>query len=73
MARKKSNVVRSKTKKTFDGYLAALPPDRRAALQMLRKAIHTAASGLEECMSYGVPSFRLKGRFLVAMGTASNY
>jgi uncharacterized protein YdhG (YjbR/CyaY superfamily) len=73
MAGKESNAVKSKTKKTFDSYLAALPPDRRAGLQKLRKAIHAAASGLEECISYGVPSFRLKGRFLVAMGAAANH
>src|SRR4051794_3045506 len=69
MARKKSTEV----KKPFAGYLSALQPEHRTALQKLRKAIHAAAPGLEECISYGVPSFRLKGRFVVAMAAASNH
>jgi uncharacterized protein YdhG (YjbR/CyaY superfamily) len=60
-------------RKTFVRYLAALPPKQRAALQKLRKAIHATVPGLEECISYGVPAFRLDGRFLVAMGAASNH
>jgi uncharacterized protein YdhG (YjbR/CyaY superfamily) len=58
---------------SFERYLAALPPKQRTALQKLRKAIHAAVTGLEECISYGVPAFRLNGRFLVAMGAASNH
>ena len=59
--------------KAFKGYLAALRPEQRAALQKLRKDIHAAAPGLEECISYGVPAFRLNGRFFVALGAASNH
>jgi uncharacterized protein YdhG (YjbR/CyaY superfamily) len=57
-----------KSSKTFEGYLAGLTPDKRAALEKLRKDIRAAAPGVEECISYGVPAFRLNGRFLVAMG-----
>src|SRR4051812_45356397 len=60
-------------RKTFDNYLAALPPDQRSALEKLRKAIHAAAPELEECIGYGVPAFRLNGRFLVAMAAASRH
>ena len=59
--------------KTFDGYLAALNPRQRAALERLRKAIRSAAPKAEECISYGVPAFRLNGRFLVALGAAANH
>ena len=59
--------------KTFDGYLAALNPRQRAALEKLRKAIRSAAPKAEECISYGVPAFRLNGRFLVALGAAANH
>src|SRR4051812_6380680 len=58
---------------TFDGYLAALSSDKRAALERVRKAIRTAAPAAEECISYGVPAFRLNGRFLVAMAAATNH
>lgn len=60
-------------RKTFNSYLAALPPTQRAALQKLRRDIRAAAPGVEECISYGVPAFRLNGRFLVAMAAAANH
>jgi uncharacterized protein YdhG (YjbR/CyaY superfamily) len=59
--------------KTFGGYLAALNPRQRAALEKLRKAIRSAAPKAEECISYGVPAFRLNGKFLVALGAAARH
>jgi uncharacterized protein YdhG (YjbR/CyaY superfamily) len=59
--------------KTFDGYLAALGADKRAALETLRRAIRAAAPEAEECISYGVPAFRLNGRFLVALAAAAHH
>jgi uncharacterized protein YdhG (YjbR/CyaY superfamily) len=59
--------------KTFDGYLAALIPRQRAALERLRKAIRSAAPKAEECISYGVPAFRLNGKFLVALAAAAKH
>jgi uncharacterized protein YdhG (YjbR/CyaY superfamily) len=54
--------------KTPDDYLAALTADKRAALQDLRKDIKGAAPKAEECMSYGIPGFRLNGKLLVSYG-----
>ena len=59
--------------KTFDAYLAALDPDKRSALEKLRKAIRAAAPKAEECISYGVPAFRLNGKFLVALAAATHH
>jgi uncharacterized protein YdhG (YjbR/CyaY superfamily) len=59
--------------KTFDGYLAALSVEQRAALEKLRKAIRTAAPEAEECISYGIPAFRLNGKFLVGLGAAATH
>ena len=53
MARKPSPV---------DAYLATVPADRRAALQRLRRAIHAASPGAEECLSYRMPAFRVDGQ-----------
>jgi uncharacterized protein YdhG (YjbR/CyaY superfamily)/effector-binding domain-containing protein len=53
---------------TIDAYLAALPPDQRAALDKLRQQILAIAPTAEECLSYGQPAFRLHGRLLVALG-----
>jgi uncharacterized protein YdhG (YjbR/CyaY superfamily) len=59
--------------KTPDDYLAAVSADKRAALEVLRKNIKAAAPKAEECISYGVPAFRLNGRFLVAYAAAKNH
>ena len=61
------------TPDTIDDYLARLPPDKRAALQKLRKAIKAAAPRAEECISYQMPAFRLDGRMLVWLGAATNH
>jgi uncharacterized protein YdhG (YjbR/CyaY superfamily) len=55
---------------TIDEYLAPLSDEKRAALQKLRRAIRSAAPGAEECIRYGIPAFRLRGRLLVAFGAA---
>jgi len=59
--------------RTVDAYLAPLPPDERAALQWLRRHIKAAAPGAEECISYGIPAFRLDGRLLVHFGAAAKH
>jgi uncharacterized protein len=61
------------TMKTIDEYLAKLPADQRAALQRLRKVIRAAVPKAEECISYGVPAFRLDGRMLVWFGAAKRH
>jgi len=58
---------------TIDDYLAPLPADKRAALQWLRRQIKAAAPGAEECISYGIPGFRLDGKLLVHFGAAAKH
>jgi len=58
---------------TIDDYLAPLPADKRAALQWLRRQIKAAAPGAEECISYGIPGFRLDGKLLVHFGAAARH
>jgi uncharacterized protein YdhG (YjbR/CyaY superfamily) len=59
--------------KTHDDYLARVSSGKRAALQELRRIIKAAAPKAEECISYQVPAFRLKGKFFVAYGAAANH
>jgi uncharacterized protein YdhG (YjbR/CyaY superfamily) len=59
--------------KTFDEYLATLSEDKRDALESLRKSIKSAAPKAEECISYGVPAYRLDGRALVALGATASH
>jgi uncharacterized protein YdhG (YjbR/CyaY superfamily) len=58
---------------TIDEYLAEVTPDQRAALENLRQAIRAVLPGAEECISYGIPAFRLNGRSLVFFGAWANH
>jgi uncharacterized protein YdhG (YjbR/CyaY superfamily) len=59
--------------KTIDEYLAAVPADKRAALEKLRKDIRAAAPRAEECIAYRMPAFRLNGQLLVAFAAAARH
>jgi uncharacterized protein YdhG (YjbR/CyaY superfamily) len=47
--------------KTIDAYLAALGRDQRPPLESLRRAIRRVLPAAEECISYGMPAFRVEG------------
>jgi len=65
--------MRDPKTKAIDAYLAAVSPEKRAALERLRKVIRAAAPKAEECISYGIPAFRLNGKFLVGLGAAATH
>ncbi|SRR6266581_281682 len=58
---------------TIDEYLAGVPEEKRAALQHLREVIHAAAPDAVEAIGYGMPAFRLDGRWFVGFGMAKDY
>lgn len=58
---------------TFETYLESLETSKRLALEKIRKTVHTAAPGAEECICYGIPSFRLNGKMLVAIGATAKH
>ncbi len=51
-----------KKPESIDAYLATVSPDRRAALQKLRRTILSVLPDAEECISYWMPAFRHAGR-----------
>ena len=59
--------------RTIDEYLAGLSPENRAALQKIRRAVHAAAPGAEECISYGMPAFRLNGQLIAGFKAAASH
>lgn len=65
--------VRIASPDSHDDYLATVSDDRRRALEKLRKDIKAAAPKAEECMSYGIPGFRLNGKLLVSYGAAAKH
>ena len=58
---------------TIDEYLAGVPDDKRAALERLRQQVYAAAPDATEAISYGMPAFKLDGRFFVGFGAAKDY
>jgi uncharacterized protein YdhG (YjbR/CyaY superfamily) len=67
--------MKAKTREltTHDEYLATLSDDKRRALEKLRKDIQLAAPKAEECISYGIPGFRLNGKLLVSYAAAAKH
>lgn len=58
---------------SVEKFLAAVPPDKRAALEDLRTVIRRAAPGATELINYGVPMFRLNGKNLVSYAAAKDH
>jgi uncharacterized protein YdhG (YjbR/CyaY superfamily) len=58
---------------TIDEYLTRVSASQRAALEKLRRTIRAVTPKLEECISYGMPAFRLDGRSLVFFGAWANH
>jgi uncharacterized protein YdhG (YjbR/CyaY superfamily) len=50
----------------IDAYLATLPADQRATLQRLRSQVARLVPDAVETISYGMPAFKLRGRFLLS-------
>jgi uncharacterized protein YdhG (YjbR/CyaY superfamily) len=69
---RRSRVV-GRTPRSIDEYLAGLRPDTRAALQTVRASIRAAAPRAEEGIAYGMPAFRLNGRWLVGFRAAARH
>jgi len=55
----------SSGRRLVDAYLARLPPEARRTLELLRGMVHRAAPGVEECIGYKMPAFRIEGRILL--------
>lgn len=46
---------------SIDEYLRTVPEDRRRVLEQLRTEIRSLVPGVQECISYRMPAFRLDG------------
>lgn len=58
---------------TVEGYLQALPPEQRQALEALRARILSAAPQAVEYIGYGMPGFKLGGHPLFYIGAAKGH
>jgi len=71
-SKKKSRKDAMTIPQDVEEYLAAVPPEMRAALEKLRRTIRAAAPDAEEVISYRIPTFKL-GKGLVAYGAARRH
>jgi len=55
----------------IDDYLAGVTPSSRTLLQKLRKTIRSIVPEVEECISYGMPAFRYRGRIIAGFRATS--
>jgi uncharacterized protein YdhG (YjbR/CyaY superfamily) len=56
---------------SIDAYLATVRGEKRAALDRLRKTIRAIVPKAEECISYGIPAFRFKGRIVAGFSATA--
>ena len=61
------------TAATIDEYLAGVRDDKRAALELLRRQIHEAAPDAVETIAYGMPAFKLDGRWFMGFGATKTH
>ncbi len=61
------------TATSVEEYLAALPDERRSAVQELRRTIRAVAPEATELISYQMPAFRSHGQFLVSYAAFKNH
>lgn len=50
---------------TIDEYIATFPPHVQTILKRVRRTIRKAAPGADEAISYQIPTFKFKGKYVV--------
>jgi uncharacterized protein YdhG (YjbR/CyaY superfamily) len=61
------------SKDEVDRYLAALEEPKRSTLDALRRTILDVVPEVEQCISYGVPAFRLQGAVIAGFAAFKNH
>lgn len=58
-------MIKKEKFQTVDEYIKAFPEDVQVILDEIRQTIRKAAPEAVEAISYGIPTFKLKGKDLV--------
>jgi uncharacterized protein YdhG (YjbR/CyaY superfamily) len=61
------------SKQEIDEYLNALAEPQRHTLMQLRDTIMAIVPDAEQCISYGMPAFRLRGKIIAGFAAFKNH
>jgi uncharacterized protein YdhG (YjbR/CyaY superfamily) len=61
------------TASEVDAYLAGVPEPKRATLELLRERILDVIPDAEQCISYGMPAFRVDGKVLAGFAAFNKH
>ncbi len=57
----------------IDSYLTGVDEPKRSTLEHLRRDIHAALPDAEECISYGMPAFKVRGKTIAGFAAFKNH
>ena len=57
----------------IDSYLAGVGEPKRSTLQQLRQCVLDVIPDAEECISYGLPAFKVQGKAVAGFGAFKNH
>jgi uncharacterized protein YdhG (YjbR/CyaY superfamily) len=57
----------------IDSYLATVGEPKRSTLEELRRSILAIIPGAEQCMSYGMPAFKVRGKTVAGFAAFKNH
>lgn len=57
----------------IDSYLAALDEPKRSTLEALRRSILQIVPDADECISYGMPAFKVSGKAVAGFAAFKNH
>jgi uncharacterized protein YdhG (YjbR/CyaY superfamily) len=58
---------------SMDAYIATFPPDVQKTLKKVRSTIKAAAPKAEEAISYGIPTFKMHGKYVIYFAGWKNH
>jgi uncharacterized protein YdhG (YjbR/CyaY superfamily) len=61
------------TTQDIDDYLALVEEPKRSSLEALRRSILEAVPDAEQCLSYGLPAFKVQGRTVAGFAAFKNH
>ncbi len=61
------------SKEEIDDYLGSLEEPKRSTLTALRRSILDVIPEAEQCISYGLPAFRVQGKVIAGFGAFTHH